>query len=459
MSQEKAHFWKALLEISTDPEERIRLWNGYLKWKLPSRVLDTARSRSGWPDPQIGPPPGGWPELSPEDTRRLDRLAEDNGGHPDFSDSYYMDFSDLDFRYETTLKGLTLVGCSFSNAVFEKGIQTDNATRFFESCWFVNTSFLGDVHFSETVCCGPLSFPGARFEGFAVFVSVQFQGGACFTDSLFTRSTRFDDSQFEERYFSEGFTVSPLADFRRAVFKSDTSFENVVFGKDREAYNLQTWPSRRADFSNARFEAQTVFRRSSFAGAPAFFEATLHEDTDFGHVKWRNPSTRDVDVDYAVRAWERLELIMSKLEKPRDRHRFFRLKMDAERRRSGRLMKGLSWLFEKSSDYGWEVKSACKYWALHWLTIGVVLAVNAGCLQETDPRSETLLAALAVSFSNAHAFLFLTAEGGYLSACRKLIEANDAWHLVPLIGTVQAILGPILLFLVLLTIRNRFRLA
>lgn len=30
--------------------------------------------------------------------------------------------------------------------------------------------------------------------------------------------------------------------------------------------------------------SQTGFRRAVFGGAPAFFDTTLHEDTDFGHI-------------------------------------------------------------------------------------------------------------------------------------------------------------------------------
>lgn len=65
--------------------------------------------------------------------------------------------------------------------------------------------------------------------------------------------------------------------------------------------------------------------------APAFFSTTLHEDTDFSRVDWKKADTHNIPVDYAIRAWERLELIMSKVEKPLDRQLFFRFKMRAKR--------------------------------------------------------------------------------------------------------------------------------
>ena len=242
MSQNQVHFWKALLEVSTDPDERIRLWNGYLGWKLPSRVLDTASPKTQWPDLRIDPPGGGWPQLSTGDKTRLERMAEASHGHPDFGCHHYMDFSGLQFRDDVALDGLMLVRCSFKNAIVEKELRAGEGTRFFDQCYFDGAWFQGGVHFYRTQCCGPVYFPRARFDGFAGFLSVRFEGGACFAESIFGPGTKFDDSQFEERYYSEGITVLELADFRGAEFKGHTSFKNVTFGKDDEAYKVKSWP-------------------------------------------------------------------------------------------------------------------------------------------------------------------------------------------------------------------------
>ena len=458
MSRQNTNFWHALLEISTDLEERARLWNGYLGLNLPAWSLDIERPKSGSPDPQIAPPTGGWPQLSSTDKATLDRIALRCGGHPHFSQPDFMNLSDIRFSKRVALDGLTLVSCSFRNAIFEKGLHAADGTRFFEECYFDAASFQSGVNFYKIQCHGPLYFSDVQFQ-YAGFLSVQFQGGASFARSVFKRGAKFDDSQFEERYWSGGITVLQLADFRGSAFTGHTSFRNVTFGKDERAYRVRSWPSRRADFSNARFEAPTVFRRASFAGPPAFFEAKLHEDTDFEDVQWHNFAERRVDVDYAVRAWERLELMMNQLEKPLDRHLFFRLKMRAQRRRSGSFLRLLSWAFDKTSDYGWDVRRACVSWAAHWVAAGAVLSINALGAGGCGPQWQIILAALGVSFSNAHAFLFLTSDGGYLFAGLKLIQANDAWGIVAVVGIVQAILGPAFLFLMLLTIRNRFRLA
>ena len=78
------------------------------------------------------------------------------------------------------------------------------------------------------------------------------------------------------------------------------------------------FPERRVDFTNAEFRAKTSFHGAIFGDVPAFFDAKLHEDTDFGRVEWAKSETHDMWLDYSIRAWERLELIMSRLEKPLD---------------------------------------------------------------------------------------------------------------------------------------------
>ena len=203
----------------------------------------------------------------------------------------------------------------------------------------------------------------------------------------------------------------------------------------------------------------TIFRDAVFGGVPAFFNATLHEDTDLGRVDWEKAETEHVYIDYAIRAWERLELMMSKLEKPVERHRFFRLKMRARRRKDGWFLLMLNWLFETTADYGWSVKRASLWWLGHWVGFAIVLFVNAGCTVFTSHCWKVFGAALGTEFANAHAFLGLAADGGYLADGKQLLESNDGWGLLTVVGTFEAVLGPTFLFLLLLTIRNRFRLA
>ena len=192
---------------------------------------------------------------------------------------------------------------------------------------------------------------------------------------------------------------------------------------------------------------------------PAFFQTTLHEDTNFGDIDWEKAETEPIPAEDAIRAWERLELVMSQLEKPLDRHRFFRLKMHARCRVDGRFLRAVNWLFETIADYGWGVERAFFWWLGHWLVAGFLLFANTYFGTPTVAWWQFAFAALGTGFANAHTFLFLTANNGYLATSRKLLADNDAWGVLTVVGTVEAVLGPIFLFLLLLTLRNRFRLA
>ncbi len=134
--------------------------------------------------------------------------------------------------------------------------------------------------------------------------------------------------------------------------------------------------------------------------------------------------------------------------------------MRARRRTEGPFLKTVSWLFDKTADYGWGVGRSFACWFAHWTISGFVLYANTGSSGTVAEGSILFLAALGTGFANAHAFLRLTAEGGYLEPCQKLLEENDKWApLTAAVGTAEAVLGPIFLFLLLLTLRNRFRLA
>lgn len=459
MANEHTDFWLALLNHQ-DMDQRARLWNGYLGWKLPPKIRGQEPPQQGWPQLLVAPPDGGWPALTPEEQDIIHALAKEHGGYPEFPHNSYMDFSGHTFLDKADFSGLILLDSNFGAARFAGDVTFSKSTRFYAQTWFHEAIFKHCLFCDHTRFDAPVSFDGSRFKWSATFIGVQFMGGASFVGVVFEKDVMFNDSRFDERYFGRNFTIPHLADFRNTTFVGRASFREVVFGNDRGDSSTGLWPERRADFTDAEFQAATTFRGAAFEGVPAFFNTTLHEDTDFERVDWKKADTGRISVDYAIRAWERLELIMSKLEKPLDRHRFFRFKMRAKRRTDHLFVRILNWLFDKMADYGWSVGRTSAWWFCHWAVSGIVLYINTGTVALAAERWQLLLAAMGTGFANAHAFLRLAADGGYLAAGRKLVEDNDRWPLLTVaVGTSEAVLGPIFLFLLLLTLRNRFRLA
>lgn len=149
-------------------------------------------------------------------------------------------------------------------------------------------------------------------------------------------------------------------------------------------------------------------------------------------------------------------------KKPLDRQIFYRLKVRIRRLTDSKFLRIFNWLFDITCDYGWSISRAARWWIGHWLIAAAVLFLNTGQATFRDGMLKALelfSAALGTAFANAHAFLGLAGEGGYLESSRQLIEACNQFGLMAAVGVLQAVLGPVFLFLLLLTLRNRFRLA
>lgn len=464
MANTNGSFWIALMEHCQSHGDLVRLWNGYLEWKLPNEFR-REKPLSGLSMTQffVEAPPDGWPKLNHNEKWLLNHIAGNCGGHPSWSNEPYMDFSDRLFESKIDFSDLTLVAPLFSESTFHSDAMFYR-TRFFSNSLFCRVKFYGRVYFIETSFQSSVIFDESRFEDDVSFHKVQFKGGATFVKSSFGSGVKFYNSNFSETSSPHRSMPIHLASFKGAEFQNNVSFRNVIFGEDPYQVSETDPLIIVADFSDAKFHAATDFRNAVFKGAPNFFNCLLHEDTDFSGVKWpKTTPTVPLQIDDAIRAWERLELIMSQLEKPLDRHQFYRLKMRTRRRKDGKFLRTLNWLFEATCDYGWSVSRAACWWIGHWLIAAVVLFLNAGQAafgHDVLKALELFSAALGTAFANAHAFLGLAGEGGHLESCRLLlIEGNNQLGLLAAVGGVQAVLGPVFLFLLLLTLRNRFRLA
>ncbi|MDE0391477.1 MAG: pentapeptide repeat-containing protein [Rhodospirillales bacterium] len=498
---ESTQFWLALLNYPVDAQQRIRIWNGYLAWKLPRDFRHQIRN--------VGNPPFNQYEraehlqLAREERRELDALAKRHGGHPSFSESSigpqgrFMDFSDHNFDDEVCFAGRILIRAKFSRATFGGPVDFRNST-FVDMADFDQAIFKRRSRFDNVTWENTVYFKEATFMETTVFNNCAFKVAAYFDDSKFlpieeVKGQLFGGVGFEASIFTgavsfERVTLGVSASFESAKFQGTSNFRNTKC-QQQVAFQRATF-DRVADFScakfkrdvrfhNATFNATTHFRYSEFLQPPEFFETDLHEDTDFGGVKWRKAescysrswwaqiasvfsrgeSTLDlINASSAIQAWDRLALIMSQSEKLPERHEFYRLRMRAQRRRDGvGILSLANWLFDILCDYGWSVKKALFWWATHFIGMSILYFSHVKYLKNNP--GQMFWDCLGVSFSNAHVFFGLTSEGGHLYGARERLEAStlDA-SMLSIAGATQTVIGPILLFLLLLTLRNRFRL-
>ena len=408
-----------------------------------------------------------------------------------------MDFSDHIFQNHVCFSDRLLVHANFKCARFHSLADFSNATfvgvadfaksTFEMRCRFDQAEFENTVYFGSTTFKETTVFDGTKFKVSAYFEKAKFMsipgvtgcplGGVEFRNSIFTNEVSFREAFLEVSGYFEGAKFQDAANFQSTTFSKNANFRRTAFTGVADFSSAEFM--QEANFSDASFESTTYFRFGNFFEPPKFFEADLHEDTDFSGVDWhktegsytasfwsrivcnRKNGRMDsgaISASSAMQAWDRLALVMSKLEKLPERHNFYRLRMRAQRRRDGWGLASLAnWIFDVLSDYGWSIRRALISWLLHFVGMGLFLFTQAW--SSSEEWRGILLDSLLVSFANAHAFLGLAANGGYLYGARLRLAAKvHDISVLNAVGVLETVIGPILLFLLLLTLRNRFRL-
>ncbi len=446
MANQHTNFWLRLLEFGENEQERIRNWNIFcikiLKINLNS-VLKHVNQKEMLTKHNSPSQPYDPAKLNP-----LRQLAKKYVGPLELPTSSvapesFMNFSDTSINEDISFAGRILIGVDFRNVEFEHNAD------------FSDSTFLGLSHFDRA------RFRSKSKDGMT--------DGISFRRSEFDNTVYFESTKFMFRTRFDGAVFHSAAEFTRAKFDFGVDFEGSEFIGTTSFNDASILKA--SNFNNAKFSNTTSFRNTIFGEPPRFFETELHEDSDFSGTDWSaaeksylghkprgsNHELIKQKASDAVRAWDRLALIMSQREKLAERHEFFSLKMRAQRKRDGCCLLSLSnWLFDKSSDYGWSIGQAFIWWAAH-IVLGAVL-MSFPHRSDVQVWFKALRDGLLLSFSNAHAILGLASTDGYLHGAREnLYKVTQSDCLLNTVGAFQIILGPIFLFLVLLTLRNRFR--
>ena len=126
-------------------------------------------------------------------------------------------FSGLAWFDKATFSGLAW----FDKATFSGDARFDEAT-FSGLAWFTEATFSGDAWFGGARFSGTARFGGATFSGLAWFDKATFSGTARFDEATFAGAARFDkatfsgDAGFAQAHF-EGFTSFDAARFERSA--------------------------------------------------------------------------------------------------------------------------------------------------------------------------------------------------------------------------------------------------
>jgi len=168
-----------------------------------------------------------------------------------------------DFR-ETTFHGPAVFsGVTFQNAAVFAGAQFDEEVAFGGASFNEGADFI-----SATFDEGGV-FHGAKFTKGAYFHLTTFNGVVSFRDAAFTREAIFSETEFAERADFSGATFAWVADLRGASCRKGALFGGTIFRSG-------------ASFSRARFLGSTLFFPSrAYSGTVPIFSTT---EVDFRRV-------------------------------------------------------------------------------------------------------------------------------------------------------------------------------
>ncbi len=302
-----------------------------------------------------------------------------------------------------------------------------------------------------------------------------------FTKTIFLNTANFENAEFHGK----------TANFRDATFKKEANFEKVTF-------------KNYANFKGATFGGRTIFQQAKFKlHAPRFYGATFNNElilnrielpeskkfthgTVNGNYQKTIEASKDTYEDYQKTieenksAYETLIYLMEKQNKYHDKHRFFREEMRwrqfgnkltkerrlaylHERRDEYSVLLQIEhnseiaffYLYDKISDYGYGIGRTFSWWLGHIFIGAIVIFIIASCTGLGTQQA--LFCSASTSFANANPFVFIGFKEGGLTDCYKVLH-----YLLPIkfgaIRGVQTFFGIPLLFLLLTTLRVRFRL-
>lgn len=361
----------------------------------------------------------------------------------------------------------------------------------FDAVNFSSSVFLGDACFQQRIFEGTVNFAGAIFVGDAKFDRVKFNDRACFIEANFLGNASFieanftDVAQFERTIFNKDadfqavFTKQAL--FNRVNFRGETNFAGTEF-LAITSFEEATFTAA-ATFHTARFGKTVSFRRSEWGAVPDFkgtawkdgvavddFEQ-LQTDLNTGTIDLRQQSTSD-----PASLPDRLQALRKMARDADDRPReldYFALELQARYQGKG-LGACLVSLYRRLSDYGRGVGRPLGWlaglWGLFALLYGVLADGDGSVLSQDRLFALTYGVLLDVDWSLwGHAILLSLVNAlptvGAGSAARESSVAalygsniSDVPSLVHGIAVIEGVIGFILLFLIALGLRNRFRL-
>jgi uncharacterized protein YjbI with pentapeptide repeats len=371
---------------------------------------------------------------------------------------------------------------NFEQATFAGGAIFGKAT-FTREANFIHAKFTGEAYFWKSTFTREANFIHATFTGEAYFWEATFTGKVCFWGATFRHEANFLQATFTGEANFRQVTFRGEASFHYATFRHEANFLQATF--TGEANFRQATFTGEADFQQTEFLGMTIFREVRFTAVATFHAARFSKTVSFRDSKW------EAVPDFKGTAWkdgvavddfkqlqtnlntgkinlrqqstsdpesltDRLQALRKMARDADDRPReldYFALELQARYQGKGlgaRLKRCLVGLYGCLSDYGRGVgrplRGLLELCLLSMLCYWVL----------ADRGWRVWDNALLLSLLNA--LPPLGASSAVRESSLEALYGSDIPNLVHVIAVGEGVIGLILLFLIALGLRNRFRL-
>ncbi len=386
------------------------------------------------------------------------------------------DFSHTHFTERLELRDVHFpAGADFRNAVFEKGLILHNVDwrasaqldgvqspdlvgldggNVSAPMWLRDAD-IANLAIDNVIFTARVRASNARIAAIEIAHS-QFQRRTTFTgtkfDSLTFRTVAFDRLRFEKVIVEhpadiQDMRIQGASSWVGCQFKDDARIQKCQFLGEAD-FGSSRW-AKAVSFIDTVFKARTIFANSTFSiFAPDFRGAVLHEATELHGIEWPPVGGQRGQLRANLYAYERLKQEMERLKKHEDEQFFFRKELRVRRTLDGLGLNAiLNFLYAALSSYGSSVARPLAGMAALGLAGSVALATLPVHLGGPLP----LRTAAKLGFLNLLPFL-----PGRGRAMASYDAASFSW-IFDLVTTLQALGSGILLFLIALALRTRFR--
>jgi uncharacterized protein YjbI with pentapeptide repeats len=346
-------------------------------------------------------------------------------------------------RTSTALPNPKKEGIGFHHLLFEQ--PTSFRGFVFPMAVFNNAEFHSKADFCKAAFFGLATFDDATFSSVAYFAEALFETGAFFNRVTFSGTVDFSKTAFLESALFYEAAFSGTAYFRETAFSGDVFFKGATFAGETTFGGAEF--SGVADFGSCEFKSQMWFSRAKFTSqVPVFYDTKLREGTDWGLSTWPSPPKNNKDAQAQVFAYGRLKAEMDRLNRPLDAQFFFARELRAHRELEKRYspQRAFNFAYQILGFYG-----ASAELPILWLLALFVLGFGFFALAPVY-KGVPLVYDEAAGLSITNLISFLPYK----------VDNDISAHLSPLakiVGDLQSLLAIILLFLLGLALRNRFR--